>query len=367
MNSAAPPGAARNGPGEAPTPPERGGIGRALRSRAAQAAFSLALAAGLSFFFLRQVELRPLAEAIRSASGAWLAASLGIALATFVMRAIRWIWLLKPVGRVPLLPAFLATAVGFAGNNLPAKVGEVIRPALLSRMQGLPFSALLASVLFERALDGGSVVFFFLIAVALGLPGATAGPGAFAMLRTAALLGVGVFLALIGAAVLLLAKRDAAVRLFDRIARRLPAPWRPRAMAAFAAFPQGFASLSDRRLIFSVVAGSLAMWLVINVQVYVVMRAFHIELPFSAAFVVTSAAVLGLAVPTPGGIGSYQTAVQYALTRFYGVPLAPASGVAVLAWAVSFVPITLIGLAALTTRTVREPGDGRRETGDGRR
>jgi uncharacterized membrane protein YbhN (UPF0104 family) len=83
--------------------------------------------------------------------------------------------------------------------------------------------------------------------------------------------------------------------------------------------------------------------------------------------VVTAAAVLGLAVPTPGGIGSYQAAVQYALTRFYGIETAPATGVAVMAWAVSFVPITLMGLAALLTKTVRETGDGGREAGDGRR
>jgi hypothetical protein len=37
------------------------------------------------------------------------------------------------------------------------------------------------------------------------------------------------------------------------------------------------------------------------------------------------------------------------------VPLAPASGVAVLAWAVSFVPITVIGLSALASKSVRRP------------
>ncbi len=338
-----------------------------LRSRSAQVALSIALAAGLLTLFLRQVEIGPLEQAIGSASRPWLLASLGISLATFLLRAVRWTWLLRPVGRVPVWPAFLATAVGFAANNLPARVGEVIRPALLSRMRRLPFSALLATILFERALDGGSVVFFFLTAVAFGMPGSTASPAAFAVLRTGALAGAAVFVALVAAALLLLARREAAGRLFERLARLLPASWRPRASAAFAAFPDGFASLSDRRLIVSLAAGSLTMWLVINAQIYAVMKAFHIDLPFSSSFVVTAAAVLGLAVPTPGGIGSYQAAVQYALTRFYDVPLAPASGVAVLAWAISFVPISLIGMAALLTKTVRQQGGGRRETEDGRR
>lgn len=353
MNSPGLPGSSFGGGVEPTFPAKSGGEHPLLRSRAVQVAISLLLAGGLLFLFLRQVRLEPLRLAIGAASGPWLAASLAIAISTFLLRAVRWTWLLRPVGRVPFLPAFLATAVGFAANNLPARVGEVIRPALLARMRRLPFSALLASILFERALDGGSVVFFFLFAVGLGLPGSTASHGAFAMLRAGALLGAGVFLALIGLAVLLLLRRRATERLVDRLARRLPERWRPRVKAAVVSFPEGFASLSDPRLIFAVVAGSLGMWLIINAQIYAVMRAFHIELPFSSAFVVTAAAVLGLAVPTPGGIGSYQAAVQYALTRFYGVELAPASGVAVLAWAVSFVPITLIGLAALASKTVR--------------
>jgi hypothetical protein len=336
-----------------PAGPE--GLGRALRSRGAQVVLSLLLAGGLLYLFLRRVEIGPLREAIRSASAAWLWTSLAIALATFILRAIRWSWLLRPVGRVPFLASFLATAVGFAANNLPARVGEVIRPALLARMRRLPFSPLLASILFERALDGGSVLFFLLLAVLLGIPGSTAGGAAFATMRLGAIAAAGVFVLLVGAALFLLFRRETAARLFGGLADRLPASWQPRVRAAAAAFPDGFASLSSPRLLATVVGSSLLMWLVINAQIYAVMRAFHIELPFSASFVVTAAAVLGLAIPTPGGIGSYQAAVQYALTRFYGVPLAPASGVAVIAWAVSFLPITLIGLAALTTRTVREP------------
>ena len=214
-------------------------------------------------------------------------------------------------------------------------------------MRRLPFSALLASILFERALDGGSVLFFLLLAVLLGIPGSTAGGAAFAMMRTGALVAAAVFVLLVGAALLLLFRREVC-RAPLRPARG-PASRAPGSPAALGrrGLPGGLRLALERRASSRPWSGSsLLMWLVINAQIYAVMRAFHIVLPFSASFVVTAAAVLGLAVPTPGGIGSYQAAVQYALTRFYGVPLAPASGVAVLAWAVSFLPITLIGLAA---------------------
>jgi hypothetical protein len=95
------------------------------------------------------------------------------------------------------------------------------------------------------------------------------------------------------------------------------------------------------------------MWLVINFQIYATLRAFHLDLPFSASFVVTAAAVLGLMFPTPGGLGSYHVAVQLALADVYGVPRDVASGVALLAHAISFVPITILGLALFAVTPMR--------------
>jgi hypothetical protein len=105
-----------------------------------------------------------------------------------------------------------------------------------------------------------------------------------------------------------------------------------------------------------VAVGSIAMWFVINVQIYCVMRAFGLALPLSAAYVVTTAAVLGLAVPTPGGVGGYHAAVQFALTDVFAVPVATATGVALLAHAVSFVPISIIGFILFATGPLRTKG-----------
>jgi uncharacterized membrane protein YbhN (UPF0104 family) len=109
------------------------------------------------------------------------------------------------------------------------------------------------------------------------------------------------------------------------------------------------------------------MWFVINVQIYCTMRAFGLDLPLSAAYVVTTAAVLGLAVPTPGGVGGYHAAVQFALTNIFRVPLAAATGVALLAHAISFVPISLIGFVLFAASPLRKKGrkELQAETGDG--
>ncbi|HEX9287461.1 MAG TPA: lysylphosphatidylglycerol synthase transmembrane domain-containing protein [Thermoanaerobaculia bacterium] len=322
-----------------------GTLKRALASRAVQIGVSLVATALLVAFFLRGLALAEIGRQIASASPSWLLASLVMAIATFVLRAVRWTWLLRPVARVPFYPAFVATSFGFAANNLPGKVGEILRPALLARSRKLPFSPLLASVLLERVFDGASVVFFFLIAAATGLPSFR---GVGKLVLPAALL-----LALVAAVLFSVFRRAATERFLEKFWRRLPERFQPRARAFAETFVDGFASLKSPKLLLLVTAGSLVMWLVINVQIYAVLRAFHLDLPFPASFVVTAAAVLGLMFPTPGGLGSYHLAVQLALTDVYGVARDPASGVAVLAHAISFIPITLIGIALFATTPVR--------------
>ena len=324
-----------------------------LASSRFQATASAILAVGLFAFFLSRVHLSEIAASIRAASPGWMAASAAISLSTFAIRALRWVWILRPVGRVPWWPSYRATAIGFAANTvLPARAGEVLRPAILARECSLPFAALLASIVFERILDALAQITY--LGIALGTGGAAAGgivSSGRLRLAVAALAAIAVVVALF--AVLW---RNATERLFDVLFRVLPERFRPAAHRVAHTFLDGFASLKTPRLAALVGLGSLFLWFVINVQVYCVLRAFGLSLPLTAAFVTTSAAVLGLVVPTPGGVGGYHAAVQFALTRFYGVPLATATGVALIAHAVSFVPISLIGFTLFAASPFRKSG-----------
>ena len=333
-----------------------------MRSHRLKILFSLVLTAVLLYFFFRGVDAGQTWLAIKRSSAAWLAASLALGVLTFVLRAVRWVWILRPVARVGIGPAFSATAAGFAANNLPGKVGEVLRPYLLARWQGLPFSPLLASILLERVFDGASVVFFFLLAM---WAGRLRSGGSVSLLVPAAVLAV-----LVAVVLFAVFRREQTERFLEFLWRRLPARLQPRAREFAVTFVDGFASLRSPALLLAIVAGSIGMWFVINVQIYCVLKAFALPLPLSAAFVVTAAAVLGLAVPTPGGLGSYQVAVQIALMDVYHVDRAAATSVALVAWVSSFVLITTIGLALLLlssrTRRVRlrdvpEPGNMSRE------
>jgi uncharacterized protein (TIRG00374 family) len=324
-----------------------------LRSRAFKVLVSLALAAGLVWLLVSQVDPAEVGRRIAAASPGWLWASAGLALLTYGLRAWRWTWILRPVGRVAFGPSFYATAVGFAANFLPARAGEIIRPAVLSRETKLPFSALLASILLERLLDAASVFFFLGVAI-LDRPWAAATGSA----RLPVGVGAVPLVALAGIVTLsylAIFQRGLLQALLDLFLRILPSRWTVPAREAFSAFLDGLALVKNFTAVeWAVVLGSsLGMWFVINVQIACVVKAFGIGLPLSASFVLTFAAVLGLAVPTPAGIGGYHAAVTAALVKFR-VPEDVGLGVATLAHAISFVPISLIALGMLLARSLKK-------------
>src|SRR4051794_14233850 len=94
----------------------------------------LAVAAALVFVFLQNVDLWRVGREIAGARPAWLMVSLATMFVNLVIRAVRWQYLLEPLGPVGFANAFRATAIGFAASAvLPARAGELVRPYFLAR------------------------------------------------------------------------------------------------------------------------------------------------------------------------------------------------------------------------------------------
>jgi len=75
-----------------------------------------------------------------------------IALA-YVFKAYRWKALLEPSLKVNVSELYSPMMVGFMGNFLPARAGEILRPYLLSKKSNITFSAAFASIIIERLFD----------------------------------------------------------------------------------------------------------------------------------------------------------------------------------------------------------------------
>jgi len=91
-------------------------------------------------------------------------------------------------------------------------------------------------------------------------------------------------------------------------------------------------------------AWSLVLWVTIASQIWTVAHAFSIALPFGGSFLITAMLVVGVALPTPGGVGGTHEAFRLGVTSFYGADNDAAIGAAILQHALNFAPVTLLGL-----------------------
>jgi uncharacterized protein (TIRG00374 family) len=323
------------------------------RSKWFRIGISLGLAFLLLYFFVKNLDFVQVADAIGAADRASLAFAVFLSLANIPIRTWRWTRLVRHVGAVKFRDAFSATCIGFAATTLlPARAGEVVRPVALARTAKLPVSPLLASIGFERLLDLLAILLLFVV-YALGgwAPGAMSGDEQlrFALLRKSALLvGAGAIAAVVILFVLSAfpERRELFLR---KITGLLPQKLGDKVHPILSGFLKGFDAIRTAQDAAAIVLSTAALWLVISLQVHVTMRAFDVVHPFPVAFFVLTWGVLGLAIPTPGGVGGYHKAVAYALTGFYAVAEAPAAAFAIVSHFVSFVPITLLGLFFLAS------------------
>ena len=146
-----------------------------MRSRL-RTALVVALTIGLLVFFLGGVDLPGVWTATRGADARLLLLAVGITMMSYALRAFRWQYLLAAIGPTHFATAFRTTVIGFAASFLlPARPGEVLRPYLLARREGLPATAAFATVILERLLDLVVVLLLFGVFVMLVNPASLAG------------------------------------------------------------------------------------------------------------------------------------------------------------------------------------------------
>jgi hypothetical protein len=89
---------------------------------------------------------------------------------------------------------------------------------------------------------------------------------------------------------------------------------------------------------------SFPMWMSIAAGIWLASLAFQITYPYPASFLVTTILVVGVAAPTPGAIGGFHAAYIFAVTTFFGAQADRAGAAALVLHAISFVPVTLLGI-----------------------
>lgn len=302
------------------------------------------LAIALFGWFLRGTDLGAIWSQVRGAEPGYLVLALVVVGVSYAMRAVRWQCLLRPIGTTRFRTAFRTTVIGFAALALlPARAGDVLRPYLLARHERLSIPATLATVVMERVLDLVAVL-LLLAAFVWGIADDAQVPTRLLQpIKTSAMAGGLVAVVMLAVSWVLASHPERVgglVRTADRI---LPHALAHKLASWASLFSGGFAAARDMRGLALAVFWSFPIWLSACVEIWAVARSFGIEVPFPGTFLVQAMVVVGVAVPTPGGVGGFHEMFRLGMTGIFGAPNEAAVAAAIVLHLISFGPAVIVG------------------------
>lgn len=306
----------------------------------------IGLAVGLVAIFLRNADLSRVWASVLAARQDYLLLALGLTAATFLVRAERWQYLLGPLGPTRFSVVLRTTVIGFGASAiLPARAGEVIRPYLLARREGLSATAAFATILVERILDLVAVLLLLAAFLLWFDPGLEARDSAvFSAIRFGGIVMAPVAL---GALLVMYFMAGHPERLHGWLLKAeaiLPAAIAA-TIARFAqTFAEGFGVVRRPERLVAAMAWSIVLWMSIAAGIWAVSAAFRVAMPFTGAWLMLAPLVVGVAVPTPGGVGGFHEAYRIGATAFFGADNDTAVGAAIVLHAISVGPVTIAGL-----------------------
>ncbi|HEX8616599.1 MAG TPA: lysylphosphatidylglycerol synthase transmembrane domain-containing protein [Thermoanaerobaculia bacterium] len=325
--------------------------------RILQIAAIVALTVFFLWLFLRNANLREVGQILRGADLVWIFIGFAVNATALVLRTVRWQTLLDPEAPPPFYATFFANTVGYMLSTiLPIRAADVARPALLARRTSHRFSGALGTVLTERVLDLASILGLFIYfafrrwnefshdrAIAAW----------FYIVRGGAIAAAALLLALTFLIIGLTFFRPKVRAFHVRLGKLLPQRFRAAWMHFFDAFTETLEIAKNRPVFAKVVLCTIGVWACLTSQFWFAAKAVQHPLPFDSSFFVTGVTTVGLAIPTPGGIGGFHKACQLVLTRFYGFDIDSSVAVAVLFHIIGTLPVLVLGVALFAREGVR--------------
>lgn len=336
---------------------------------------SFALAGVLLYLALRGVNLGSVVGALADADYTWLLPLVCVMLGSHMLRAWRWQVLIEalpevtPKGslqnaadasdderpRVPTVKAsFYSVMIGYMVNYAAPRLGEVARTANLAAQTKLSFSSLFGTVVVERILDMivlavsiGSV-FVLLIDRSATLDRLFIAPIAEQLGRIPALAIAGTIALLVLAVAFIF--RQALRRQGSATSRF----WDQKAKPTLVAFKDGLATLLHVRRWGVLVGTTIVIWFLYLMAAYLpfVMlgsaETYDISLVDTWSIMILGA--IGVAIPSPGGTGSYHYITVQTLVHLFAVTHEAAATYAVLTHAAQLILYVLTGAVCLVAQ-----------------
>jgi uncharacterized protein (TIRG00374 family) len=306
------------------------------------------LAIALFAWFLSSANLAEVWTHVQTARVDFLVYAFVLMSATYWVRAIRWQHMLAPIGPTRFRTVFRSTIIGFAALGiLPARAGDLLRPYLVARQENLSAPATFATIVMERVLDMFTVLVLLATFVWSASAAALISSSLLQPIKITASIALLATLVLLGAMWTLATHPERIGGLVFTAARVLPRGAARKLARVASTFSSGFALARQPREMAIAVVWSFPLWIAYALEAWLVTKAFGIELPVAGAFLLQGLLVIGVAVPTPGGVGSFHEAYRIGVTTFFGASDEAAVAAAIVLHAMSFFPVVLVGIVLM--------------------
>jgi uncharacterized membrane protein YbhN (UPF0104 family) len=244
---------------------------------------------------------------MRSASGISIAASFVMGYLAIVSRGMRWLILLEPLGHQPRMGNSIhAVAFSYFSNTFVPRSGELARCGALNQTDGIPVDELFGTVISERVVD------FALLFLLTGFALISNMDSFLAFSSSFDLPGGGPLPWIAGGAAAVVVGAVVAWRKRESLSRF---PFFARVFGFLKGIGRGLSSVRHMKRKWAFLGHTAFIWSMYFLMTYVVFMGIDSLKDITAAqslFVMIGRG-FGMVLPSTGGIGSYQLAVQYAL------------------------------------------------------
>jgi len=292
----------------------------------------LALCLGGLFLWLafRNVKLEDVWQYAQNIHFGWIPFFIVAALCSHVFRAERWRLLIehdkKKLDRITLISGVL---VGYLMNIVGPRLGEVSRPVYVARKEGLSSSKLMGTIVLERIFDV-AVMAFLMVVVSVYLISDVKLLQQIFGKSTIDFLTDKSSLITYGWATLFLVVLAAlgylAIKLILFLGTKFESlqGWIDRAKRALIMFKDGILSARKVKNWWLFMIYTVLIWFCYTLMTYIPFWMFNLQhtyhLDLLDALVITVISAIGIAIPSPGGIGTYHYFVKQSLLVLFAVP-----------------------------------------------
>ncbi len=261
-----------------------------------------------------------------------------VTMISHLIRALRWSMLLKTSGQpVKLLHSFLSLMVGYLVNLVIPRGGEVSRSLNLYKLDAIPVEVSFGTVIVERIIDiiflGGLILLSFWIEWdkinvflnTLNFPASSGGtriPGSVYLILSFIVAGI---------ILLFLFRKNQKLKSF------------------LSGFKKGVFSVFELQQKGLFLFYSALIWLLYFAASYLVMLAFEqtAVLGLGAVLTIFAISAIAMALPLPGGTGSYHTLVPLGLVTLYHIGKSDAVALVFIFHALQTLTLIISGIISL--------------------